>query len=89
MKESNIVVILKKLIFFMFLNLVLWSCFTIILFLFFTVNHRPLTNYYQYSLGVLALCISGVRVNNHVSNKIIKAVEHEHFKHGDTESTGE
>eukprot|EP00064_Thunnus_orientalis_P004233 superscaffoldBa00000379_g4244 len=49
-------------------------------------SHRPLTNYYQYSLGVLALCASGVRVNNHVSNKLIKAVEHEHFKHGDSES---
>lgn len=49
-------------------------------------SHRPLTNYYQYSLGVLALCTSGVRVNNHVSNKLIKAVELEHFKHGDTES---
>uniref|UniRef100_UPI0037E91AFE transcobalamin-2 isoform X2 n=1 Tax=Semicossyphus pulcher TaxID=241346 RepID=UPI0037E91AFE len=50
-------------------------------------SHRPLTNYYQYSLGVLALCASGIRVNNHVSNKLIKAVEHEHFRHGDTEST--
>ncbi|XP_040897746.1 transcobalamin-2 [Toxotes jaculatrix] len=50
-------------------------------------SHRPLTNYYQYSLGVLALCASGIRVNNHVSNKLIKAVDHEHFKHGDTEST--
>nr|XP_040052449.1 transcobalamin-2 [Gasterosteus aculeatus aculeatus] len=49
-------------------------------------SHRPLTNYYQYSLGVLALCVSGIRVNNHVSNKLIKAVEMEHFKHGD-EST--
>ncbi|XP_029961479.1 transcobalamin-2 [Salarias fasciatus] len=49
-------------------------------------SHRPLTNYYQYSLGVLALCVSGVRVNSHVTNKLIKAVEHEHFKHGDTES---
>ncbi|XP_071339052.1 transcobalamin-2 [Trachinotus anak] len=49
-------------------------------------SHRPLTNYYQYSLGVLALCASGVRVNNHVSNKLIKAVEHEHFKHGDGDS---
>ncbi|XP_022077967.1 transcobalamin-2 [Acanthochromis polyacanthus] len=49
-------------------------------------SQRPLTNYYQYSLGVLALCTSGIRVNNHVSNKLIKAVEHEHFKHGDTES---
>lgn len=50
-------------------------------------SHRPLTNYYQYSLGVLALCVSSIRVNNHVSNKLIKAVEHEHFKHGDAEST--
>lgn len=54
-----------------------------------TVSQRPLTNYYQYSLGVLALCASGVRVNNHVSNKLIKAVEHEHFKHGNSESIGE
>lgn len=45
-----------------------------------------MTNYYQYSLGVLALCVSGIRVNNHVSNKLIKAVEHEHLKHGDSES---
>ncbi|KAM9393929.1 transcobalamin-2 isoform 1-T2 [Pholidichthys leucotaenia] len=49
-------------------------------------SHRPLTNYYQYSLGVLALCVSGIRVNNHVSNKLIKAVEHQQFKHGDAES---
>ncbi|XP_054467356.1 transcobalamin-2 [Anoplopoma fimbria] len=49
-------------------------------------SQRPLTNYYQYSLGVLALCASGIRVHNHVSNKLIKAVEHEHFKHGDSES---
>ncbi|KAM7391988.1 hypothetical protein PAMP_022634 [Pampus punctatissimus] len=51
-----------------------------------TFSHRPLTNYYQYSLGVLALCVSGIRVNNHVSNKLIKAVEHEHFTHVDAES---
>ncbi|KAM7018006.1 transcobalamin-2 isoform 1-T2 [Tautogolabrus adspersus] len=50
-------------------------------------SHRPLTNYYQYSLGVLALCATGIRVNNHVSNKLIKAAEHEHFRHGDSEST--
>ncbi|KAM9744316.1 transcobalamin-2 [Menidia menidia] len=49
-------------------------------------SHRPLTNYYQYSLGVLALCVSSIRVNNHVSHKLIKAVENENFKHGDTES---
>lgn len=49
-------------------------------------SHRPLTNYYQYSLGVLALCTSGIRVNNHVSNKLIKAVQRQHFTHGDVES---
>ncbi|XP_061585159.1 transcobalamin-2 [Cololabis saira] len=49
-------------------------------------SHRPLTNYYQYSLGLLALCVSGVRVNIHDSHKLIKAVEHELFKHGDAES---
>ncbi|XP_034026207.1 transcobalamin-2 [Thalassophryne amazonica] len=49
-------------------------------------SNRPLTNYYQYSLGVLALCVTGIRVNNHVSQKLIKAVEHEGFKHGDSDS---
>nr|XP_057926834.1 transcobalamin-2 [Doryrhamphus excisus] len=49
-------------------------------------SQRPLTNYYQYSLGVLALCVSGIRVNNHIANKLIKAVEHDYFTHGDTVS---
>uniref|UniRef100_A0A1A8EQN6 Transcobalamin II, like n=1 Tax=Nothobranchius korthausae TaxID=1143690 RepID=A0A1A8EQN6_9TELE len=49
-------------------------------------SHRPLTNYYQYSLGVLALCVSGIRVNNHVSHKLIKAAEHNKFTHGEDES---
>ncbi|XP_063051854.1 transcobalamin-2 [Engraulis encrasicolus] len=47
-------------------------------------SQRPLTNYYQYSLGVLALCMSGVRVNPHVSNKLIHAVENGLIKHGDS-----
>lgn len=51
-----------------------------------THSHRPLTNYYQYSLGVLALCVSGVRVNIHVSNKLIRAAALESFKHGHSES---
>lgn len=50
------------------------------------LSQRPLTNYYQYSLGVLALCASGIRVNHHVIHKLIKAAEHGHFTHGDTES---
>ncbi|XP_029998737.1 transcobalamin-2 isoform X1 [Sphaeramia orbicularis] len=49
-------------------------------------SHRPLTNYYQYSLGVLGLCVSGIRVNHHVTNKLIRAVELEHFTHGDVQS---
>ncbi|XP_066513606.1 transcobalamin-2-like [Hoplias malabaricus] len=47
-------------------------------------SHRPLTNYYQYSLGILALCVSGVRVSSHVSHKLIHAVEHGQIKHGDS-----
>ncbi|XP_068594648.1 transcobalamin-2 [Brachionichthys hirsutus] len=49
----------------------------------FALSGRPLTNYYQYSLGVIALCVSGVRVNNHVTNKLIIATEYDCFKHGD------
>ncbi|XP_064793261.1 transcobalamin-2-like [Oncorhynchus masou masou] len=49
-------------------------------------SQRPLTNYYQYSLGVLALCVSGVRVNSHVSNKLIRAVGHGHIKHEASDS---
>lgn len=53
-----------------------------------TVSTGPLTNYYQYSLGVLALCVSSVRVNNHVTNKLIHAAQHEDFKHGNSDSVG-
>lgn len=48
-------------------------------------SHRPLTTYYQFSLGVLALCVSGVRVNTHVSNKLLAAVEHGRIKDGDAD----
>ncbi|XP_028852437.1 transcobalamin-2 isoform X2 [Denticeps clupeoides] len=47
-------------------------------------SHRPLTNYYQYSLGILALCVSGVRVNPHVSNKLVHAVENGLIKNEDS-----
>lgn len=47
-------------------------------------SHRPKTNYYQYSLGILALCVSGVRVSTHVSHKLIHAVEHGQIKHGES-----
>ncbi|XP_052413358.1 transcobalamin-2 [Carassius gibelio] len=47
-------------------------------------GHRPKTNYYQYSLGILALCVSGVRVSTHVSQKLIHAVEHRQLKPGES-----
>ncbi|XP_056602452.1 transcobalamin-2 [Triplophysa dalaica] len=47
-------------------------------------SHRPKTSYYQYSLGILALCVSGIRVNAHVSHKLIHAVEHGQIKHGES-----
>ncbi|XP_036383978.1 transcobalamin-2 [Megalops cyprinoides] len=50
-----------------------------------SASHRPLTNYYQYSLGVLALCASGVRVSSHVSHKLVRAVEQGKIKHGESE----
>jgi len=57
--------------------------------LFCAVSHRPKTNYYQYSLGILALCVSGVRVSTHVSHKLIHAVEHAQVKHGESLCVGE
>ncbi|XP_051965898.1 transcobalamin-2 [Xyrauchen texanus] len=47
-------------------------------------SHRPKTSYYQYSLGILALCVSGIRVNTHVSHKLIHAVVHKQIKHGES-----
>lgn len=43
-------------------------------------HHRPSSNYYQYSLGVLGLCVAGVRVEHHVLHKLLKAVEQEHLE---------
>ncbi|KAB1255161.1 Transcobalamin-2 [Camelus dromedarius] len=42
-------------------------------------NHKghPRTSYYQYSLGVLALCLHQKRVHDSVVGKLLYAVEHE------------
>ncbi|XP_018604474.1 transcobalamin-2 isoform X1 [Scleropages formosus] len=48
---------------------------------------RPLTNYYQYSLGILAQCVSGVRVSLHVRNKLIHAIDQGDLKHGNMEES--
>ncbi|XP_005993347.1 transcobalamin-2 [Latimeria chalumnae] len=48
------------------------------------VQHkRPQSNYYQYSLGILALCVNGKEVEHHVVRKLIHAESHEGFLHGD------
>uniref|UniRef100_A0A3P8YAJ3 Transcobalamin II n=1 Tax=Esox lucius TaxID=8010 RepID=A0A3P8YAJ3_ESOLU len=49
------------------------------------LSNRPLSNYYQSSLCMLALCVSGVRVKSHVSNKLTNGVEHGHIKQGDSD----
>lgn len=43
-------------------------------------HHRPSSNFYQYSLGMLGLCVGGVRVEHHVLHKLLKAVEQEHLE---------
>ncbi|MBN3311300.1 transcobalamin-2 [Amia ocellicauda] len=46
-------------------------------------SSRPLTNYYQYGLGVLALCVGGVRISSHVVHKLIQAQSNGGFMHKD------
>ncbi|TKC44727.1 hypothetical protein EI555_012728 [Monodon monoceros] len=48
-------------------------------------NHQghPHTSYYQYSLGILALCVHQKRVHDSVLGKLLYAVEHEqHLQQG-------
>ncbi|XP_060105747.1 transcobalamin-2 [Heteronotia binoei] len=45
-------------------------------------NGRPLTNYYQYGLGVLALCVHNKKVDVHVINKLLAAEKQGRFEHG-------
>ncbi|KAH1180168.1 transcobalamin-2 isoform X1 [Mauremys mutica] len=44
-------------------------------------NGRPITSYYQYSLGVLALCVHGKKIDTHVIQKLLNAEQHK-FMHG-------
>ncbi|XP_072272078.1 transcobalamin-2 isoform X2 [Pyxicephalus adspersus] len=43
---------------------------------------KPLTSYYQYSLGILALCVNDKLIDKHFINKIIFAEENNQFVHG-------
>ncbi|XP_032991708.1 transcobalamin-2 [Lacerta agilis] len=54
---------------------------------------HPITNYYQYSLGVLALCVHRKKIDEHVIHKLLHAEEQGRFvlhnKHSvDTEAMG-
>uniref|UniRef100_A0A493TSR6 Transcobalamin-2 n=1 Tax=Anas platyrhynchos platyrhynchos TaxID=8840 RepID=A0A493TSR6_ANAPP len=42
---------------------------------------HPLTSYYQYSLGVLALCVHGKRVREEVIQRLLVAEQHRRFRH--------
>ncbi|NXK12057.1 TCO2 protein, partial [Herpetotheres cachinnans] len=43
---------------------------------------HPLTSYYQYSLGVLALCVHRKRVREEVIRRLLAAEHHSRFRHG-------
>ncbi|XP_068102495.1 transcobalamin-2 [Hyperolius riggenbachi] len=43
------------------------------------LNGGPLTSYYQYSLGILALCVNDKFIDRHFINKLIVAEERDQF----------
>ncbi|XP_013928505.1 PREDICTED: transcobalamin-2-like [Thamnophis sirtalis] len=45
---------------------------------------HPVTNYYQYSLGVLALCVHNKRTDPEVIRKLLSAEHHGRFSHHQT-----
>lgn len=47
-----------------------------------TIYHQvPLTNYYQYSLGVLALCVNDIRIDHSVLSGLVPHDHHHHHHH--------
>ncbi|XP_071998263.1 transcobalamin-2 isoform X2 [Engystomops pustulosus] len=47
-------------------------------------NGKPLSNFYQYSLGILAMCINEKFVDRHVVHKLVLAEEQNQFGHGES-----
>ncbi|XP_075034659.1 transcobalamin-2 [Mixophyes fleayi] len=45
---------------------------------------KPLSSYYQYSLGILAMCVSNKMVDRHVIHKLIAAEERSQLGHGES-----
>lgn len=54
-------------------------------------NHKghPRTSYYQYGLGILALCVHQKRLHDSVVGKLLYAVEHDQYLQQDRLSVGE
>ncbi|KAM3939073.1 transcobalamin-2 isoform 1-T2 [Leptodactylus fuscus] len=50
------------------------------------LNGKPLSNYYQYSLGIIAMCINDKFADRHVVHKLILAEEQNQFGHGESVS---
>ncbi|XP_024909487.1 transcobalamin-2-like isoform X2 [Cynoglossus semilaevis] len=46
-------------------------------------DNVPLSNFYQYSLGVIALCTADIQVDRDFTEALINAVEQQQFTHGD------
>lgn len=49
---------------------------------------HPLTSYYQYGLGVLALCVHHKRVREEVIQRLLVAEKHQRFGHADGNTVG-
>lgn len=49
---------------------------------------QPLTSYYQYSLGVLALCVHRKRVREEVIHRLLAAEHHGRFRHTSGSTVG-
>lgn len=49
---------------------------------------HPLTSYYQYSLGVLALCVNRKRVREEVIRRLLAAEHHGRFGHAGGSAVG-
>ncbi|ETE56636.1 hypothetical protein L345_17653, partial [Ophiophagus hannah] len=45
---------------------------------------HPITNYYQYSLGILALCVHNKRIDSEVIRKLLSAKRNGRFYHHQT-----
>ncbi|KAM9330915.1 transcobalamin-2 [Gastrophryne carolinensis] len=50
------------------------------------LNGKPLSSYYQYSLGILAMCVNDKFIDKHFINRLIHAEENKKFVYGESVS---